>query len=318
MSFLSNGVDRFIESLHPGPGASFHIVDDIFSVIVFTAFAVIQAQVLYRITNHLKHGDFKLSSGSGRLSGIAHVVLGVAYLICAVLVVADFMMKLGLTTQHTIVAERSWPVRCPSGYSNAFGSWIPACLDMRWLPLLTATKVIDIILCALFLVVLLLSDGLLLYRCSIVLGHSWARAIKVASGLRFGWFVFSPFLLPMSFGSLITIYVSLLTTLLASASLIAWLWHKKLEAKAAMSDSNIPFGESISTVIQATLPPIVLGFVHVGLFAGLQLLPVGLTAFWFSFTALASQTITLRILQQGDNAIMNGKYNQAITLPPDV
>jgi hypothetical protein len=126
--------------------------------------AVIQAQVLYRITRHLKLGDFK-ATRTDRVVGIAHITLAVTYLITALLVLAGFMMKLGLVSQHIISGDRSaqWPEpTCPLGYNGDFYlAWPPVCFEQKWRPLWTVIDIVDVILRVLFPIMLLFADGLM-------------------------------------------------------------------------------------------------------------------------------------------------------------
>ncbi|KAH6908608.1 hypothetical protein BKA70DRAFT_1280303 [Coprinopsis sp. MPI-PUGE-AT-0042] len=315
MSYLSNEVSRFAKCLDHRYNSGFHVLDDIFAVIVFTGFSVIQTQLLYRLGGHLRNGDFKSSSRTGPWFGIAHITLGAGYLICALLAVANFMMKLGLVSQHTALYDQNW--LCPPSYSDS-GPFrhLYICFDNGWTPLLTATKVLDFILGVFFQLMLLLSDGLLLYRCFILFEKPWAIAVMVAAASRLGWFIFVAATHFTGHNSaVITTYVSLLTTLLTSTALVIWLWQERSKAKASTEINQVSYGESIGIVLKAALPPIVLGFVHIWLFANITHVLVGLNAFWFSFTVLASQTITLSTFEQGDRGIMNGKPDRAISLP---
>jgi hypothetical protein len=79
----------------------------------------------------------------------------------------------------------------------------------------------------------------------------------------------------------ISIYISFATTLLTSSGLIAWLWN---ERQGAMATTKYNYGPSFQTVISATLPQIILGFVHIGVRAGVQFFSVALIAAWLSFT----------------------------------
>jgi hypothetical protein len=203
--------------------------------------------------------------------------------------------------------------------------WPPICVQDRWAHLWSTSDFIDMILCVLFHIMLLLADGLMvsmitsigeaalthkclsieqLYRCFVVVKHPWRIAVQVAAALRLGWFSASlviqfsrsmnnTYILPTVLSSIlfhfadgpVTIYVSLLTTLLTSSGLIAWLIYEKRQAEPSTTDTTqCKYGESFRTVIKATVAPIFLGFVHIGVFAGIQFSPVGLNAAWLSFT----------------------------------
>ena len=87
--------------------------------------------------------------------------------------------------------------------------------------------------------------------------------------------------------ALITHYISLLITLITSTTLFIYLWSAKRKARKNMGDNDIPYNAYMEIVFEGTLPPIIIGFVHVGLFADLQLVPVGLNTLWFSLTVRA-------------------------------
>jgi hypothetical protein len=105
---------------------------------------------------------------------------------------------------------------------------------------------------------------------------------------------------PLRPDSIDSVALSLLTTLLTSSGLIAWLWSERREAIIAKSDiTKCNYGESFRTVIKATLPPVLLGFVQVGLFAGFHLIPVGLSAFWLSVTVRHSLLLVVTSVLTG-------------------
>jgi hypothetical protein len=126
--------------------------------------AVIQAHVLHRMSRHVKLGDFKATL-TNRVAGIAHITLGVTYLISVLLVLASFMMKLDLVSQHTTVGDSSEDgskLTCPPGYSDEnYIEWPPICLEDKWAHLWPTIDVVDAILRVLFRIMLLLADGLM-------------------------------------------------------------------------------------------------------------------------------------------------------------
>jgi hypothetical protein len=87
------------------------------------------------------------------------------------------------------------------------------------------------------------------------------------------------------YNGFISIYFSFLTMLLTSLGLITWLWNKKREGIATKNDiTKCTYGDFLRSVIKVALPPIFLVSVHLVLFAGLQLIDVGLNAFCVSVT----------------------------------
>ncbi|KAH6908605.1 hypothetical protein BKA70DRAFT_1481873 [Coprinopsis sp. MPI-PUGE-AT-0042] len=313
MSNLSNDLYQFADCLHPRDGSDSHVLDDIFAVGLFAGFSVIQSQLLYRLSGHLRNGDFKSSSRTGPWFGIAHVALGAGYLVCAILAIANFMMKLGLVSQHTVAVERNWPL---------------------------------MLLLSDGLLLLGLTNRLKLYRCFILFEKPWLFAVILAATSRLGWFIFVAaahftshnsavvsLLKPWVYAVILaatsrlewfifayftshnSAVMSLLTPLLTSTALVIWLWREKSKAKVSTEINQISYDESIGIVLKAALPPIILGFIHIWLLASISHVPVAFNAFWLSFTVLASPTITLSVFEQGDRGIMNGKPDRAISLP---
>ncbi|KAH6908610.1 hypothetical protein BKA70DRAFT_1280314 [Coprinopsis sp. MPI-PUGE-AT-0042] len=317
MSYLSSRVHRFADSVHPGYEPGFYVLDDIIAVIIFAGFSGIQAQLFNRLRGYLRNGDFKSPSRAAFWFGIVHIVLGAGYIFCAILAIVNFIMKLGLVTQHTIFVGIHQPYLCPSGYSRYY---LPlpfgVCLHNEWYPLYRTTEVVDGLLRALFQLIVLLSDGLLLFRCCILFEQPWVNAAMGASALRLGWFLAAMFAkLPGHASSIATTYVSLSITLASSAALIVWILQQKMKAKSSVDRTQVLYTESIVTIVKAALPQIILGFVHISILAGFHFVSVGLNALWISLTALASQRITVSVFEQGDQGILNGKVDQEISLP---
>ncbi|KAH6908609.1 hypothetical protein BKA70DRAFT_1280307 [Coprinopsis sp. MPI-PUGE-AT-0042] len=308
MTHLSSKVYRFGGAVTADPvvySSHFSILDDIFAMIVFAAFSGIQAQLLIRLRGHLRNGGFKLPSRASLWFGIAHVVLGAGYLICAIFALVNFIRKLFLISQHSLFVGIAGEVSCTSRYSHSY--WhLGVCYHDEWF--------VERLLGVLFPLVVLLSDGLLLFRCCILFKQPWANVVMGASVLRLYWFIFVACTNPSGhFSLLATIYASLLTTLLTSSAVVVWLWREELKSKYSMG-TQAPYLESMGIIAKAALPPILLAFVHIGFFAGLQLVSVGFNALWLSFTVLASQTIAVSVFKQGHHSVLNGKPGGEIWL----
>ncbi|KAH6901644.1 hypothetical protein BKA70DRAFT_1568441 [Coprinopsis sp. MPI-PUGE-AT-0042] len=322
MSSLSNSVYSFTRSLHPGPyGSHFTMIDDILGLVVVSGFSVIQAQFLSRLRRHNKGKTTKSWTIADYVFRETHTLLAAGYMICAILTLASFAMKSGLVGQRTIPVD--YTARCPELYER-FDYFMDVCLEQKWHTLLDITIVFDYILGGLFQVLLLLADGLMIYRCYKSVKRPWSHLFVTMGALRVFAFIL---LAPMSLAvCLIPIYVSFLVTLITCVTLVivtAFTDQSSLElndlrtsGNDALAHENVPYRRFIGIVVKSAIPMTLAGALHIGLFAGLQIIPVAVNALLFSFTVLAPQKIALQVLEHAGRDLLDGPSSeQPISLP---
>ncbi|KAH6908601.1 hypothetical protein BKA70DRAFT_1280292, partial [Coprinopsis sp. MPI-PUGE-AT-0042] len=112
---------------------------------------------------------------------------------------------------------------------------------------------------------------------------------------------------------LIGTYVPLLTNLIVAPALSIWLWRSRhtLTGKFGVKDTH-PYTRKLAMLVESAILPLLLGLVHVVLFAAFQVQAVAVNVLWLSFTVLAPQIIALRTLQGRDH-----NSREATPLMPD-
>jgi hypothetical protein len=85
-------------------------------------------------------------------------------------------------------------------------------------------------------------------------------------------------------------YVSLLTNLITSTTLVIRLWCAKRHAEASMGDrasqALVPYKRLIGILVESALPPLLLGILHMALFFSLQRTVISLNVLLVSLTVL--------------------------------
>ncbi|KAH6880336.1 hypothetical protein BKA70DRAFT_190881 [Coprinopsis sp. MPI-PUGE-AT-0042] len=159
---------------------------------------------------------------------------------------------------------------------------------------------------------IIFADALLVYRCFIVFEAPWAWIISVPSGLSllgsFGCFIAQVSLSEKRLGpgGVIFIvagtYTSLLANLIVSPALIlrVWLARREMESlvgESRFSHTHVPYTRLIEILTESAVPPLLLGLLHLILhFAIRDCHFTFINMLWVSFTILAPQTLTLRVL----------------------
>ncbi|KAH6908597.1 hypothetical protein BKA70DRAFT_1400617 [Coprinopsis sp. MPI-PUGE-AT-0042] len=305
MAFWSHGVYDFAECLLLEQ-ARFSIIEDVVSLFVLACFSVIQAQIALQLVRHLRR-----TRPRRRTFALVNVALSAGYIICTIIWMANLCLKLQFVTRFQRMNE-SGPLFCRDGY-------IPDPVNSalcRQVNSATAEKPVNIlnwVTSAAFQVMLVLADSLLIYRCYIILERPWAWIVAVTASL--------PLLVSLGlslavFGTgydrgalyleMISVYLSVLTNLIVSPTLILCLWREKRDVDSLLGDSrvgkaHVQYTRIIRTLVESASPPLALGLVHIVLVAAFQVNSPLFNLIWITFTILAPQTIALRAVQGRDS-----------------
>ncbi|KAH6899389.1 hypothetical protein BKA70DRAFT_739162 [Coprinopsis sp. MPI-PUGE-AT-0042] len=319
MPYWSSELSTFAESLQTeGP---FRILDDILAVVIFSGFSVIETRILYRLIRPSNARRSSKSSRSSRLAAVVTITLGLAYVVCAALTLVNFMVKLALVTRYSRgVLDGSSPPACPTGYSLV-ESWLSLCVSESKANRIRLVIALDVTNAILFQLMLIVSDALLLYRCFILLSKPWSWIITTVATLplcaSFGFLICNFF--HRRLDVVAPTYVSLLTNLVTSTTLVFRLWRAKREAEESMGDrlcqAQIPYKRLIGILVESALPPLLLGILHMILFFSLQATVISLNVLLVSFTILAPQSISLRVQKGREHEAQKHTSGQIFTLP---
>ncbi|KAH6890930.1 hypothetical protein BKA70DRAFT_1327109 [Coprinopsis sp. MPI-PUGE-AT-0042] len=151
-----------------GPSTFKAIQDDLASIVILTTFSVIQGYLSFSIVRHLfgRHNLPRDSRKSPKFSIVA-VVVSILYLVASVLAMVTFATKLFGAAKVTYYQNES---QIPDSvmYMCVLVELYETCpLFFTYIPSPLASQ-LDIALGAVFQAVVILADGLLLYRCFVV------------------------------------------------------------------------------------------------------------------------------------------------------
>lgn len=152
-----------------GPESFKAIQDDLASIIIMAVFSVLQSYLSFNILRHILQNQSSLPRSSRKSSTFSIVAVAVFVLYCAaaVLAIATFASKLSVAAKVNYWAdERDIPPG--TGYSCVLPDVFEGCpLFYTYRPSPLASR-LDTALGAVFQAVVILADGLLLYRCFLV------------------------------------------------------------------------------------------------------------------------------------------------------
>ncbi|KAH6908598.1 hypothetical protein BKA70DRAFT_1280285 [Coprinopsis sp. MPI-PUGE-AT-0042] len=200
-----------------------------------------------------------------------------------------------------LAKDGSTPLPCPDDYIH-FTSTL--CMQKKAASLRQTIHVLDTVTATLFQLSVILSDALLIYRCYIILRGPWSWIISSVASLPLAasFSLLIVLLVPQHAGHnnplllwRVATYVSLLTNLIVSATLIIHLRKAaqrltSLLGHASTTRTRTPYTRIIEMLVEAALPPLVSGIVHLILFAALKTQAITLNVLLLSFTVLAPQT----------------------------
>ncbi|KAH6905653.1 hypothetical protein BKA70DRAFT_1503094 [Coprinopsis sp. MPI-PUGE-AT-0042] len=279
--------------LYEGPDADVMIEQDIFALAICASFSAIQTQIIYRLYRHMRGN--KLSERSSRFRLVfraVSIVLGLGFTLCTVILVTNTVIKLEYIAK-LVKADGSHGTRavCPAGCTiYPFGLF---CVEDKRVYLLRVISILDVVTAALFQLLIVLADGLLVYRCYLVLENPWSWIIVVPTVITL---LGSLFFLVMQIGSTDPIpkacgmYTSLFVNFIVSPTLIVWIWRAKREVNSLLEhpdrpQTQMPYNRLIRILTESALPPLLLGFTHLGLFLSKGSFPV-LNVLWVIFTVM--------------------------------
>ncbi|KAH6912695.1 hypothetical protein BKA70DRAFT_772402 [Coprinopsis sp. MPI-PUGE-AT-0042] len=270
------------------PESPFLIADDITSLVVLLVFSALQAYASFKIFKSLAKKSeqdpartFVHRSPSNRIFAVTSICVFAGHLVVAVLFLASFALKLRLA--------KTYPERT-----------IETISVFR----LEATTV------TLAQVVILLADALLVYRCYIVCRTQWVIWVMTIVTLlgsltifilntvvTFSFHSVHNSLLPV-LETACSVLLNIIVTISITTKLI--LAQRKFKELAGRS-SNAPYARVIGILLEAALPPALVGLIICTLTVPLNFADgvnytYCINILWFSCTALAPQLIAVRVL----------------------
>lgn len=329
-----------VSALAYSPGIRNFALDNLLSLTTFVSFSVIQGQIVWEMVDRLRTGHLKKAQRSVRIIGASSIVLGIGYIIGSVLILINFATR----TYQVPWDDAQWKVfgNHPKSAQIQANAALKICSSLRLkgvndadypacvrvVNLLTRTFDMDIVTNVLFHFMLILADGLLVYRCYMMLKRPFLMT-GLASLPLIGslgvllWFLvngirqmkrysalgpYEALLLTLdgySAGLLYSFYISLGTSIVVTTTLIYRLWKENREAKRLLGDSpsnesHWPYKRLIVLLLSSALPPLLLGLVHLVVFLGFRRTSQAHGALWVSFTILAPQIIAIRAIQKSD------------------
>ncbi|KAH6911103.1 hypothetical protein BKA70DRAFT_1269467 [Coprinopsis sp. MPI-PUGE-AT-0042] len=328
-SFLGHTTSQFSESLSPDVG--FFILDDLLALILASCFSVVQVQISFRLICGLKlrEGSSAQPPRSKLIADALCAILSVLYLVCTIILVANFATKLELVTRHLrprIEYEEEWRSD-PCYFDGTLPIWPWAgngCVMLEGLPAFRATQRLDVANIALAQVLIMLSNALLTYRCHTALQIRWFVTAP-ASGLllaSLGLFIFmlaSPFRAAAMILLLAGSYVALGANLLVSVPLFVHLCRVGRVAESFVPRrifTQFLWKKLLEILIGSSLLSMLLGFLHIILWYIHEKLSPVHGVLWVSMTVVAPQIIALRFLPEpnDDSAELSEKPSPSVPL----
>ncbi|KAH6908600.1 hypothetical protein BKA70DRAFT_273223 [Coprinopsis sp. MPI-PUGE-AT-0042] len=320
MAFWSQDIKGFAESLLPG--RPFQLLDDILSLVVVSLFSVVEAHISLRLLRYVKVRTSSRNPQSSRIFGFVSIALGAGYLVYTINSIAMFCLKLEFVTDLINTGQRSALVDCPEGYTQ-FDS-TPFCMEISKALLPRSVKTAGVFNEVLLYLMILLSDGLLIYRCHILLETRRLIFFIACTPLLISFMYYlvttATFRANEHYQTssvLIGIYVSLLANLVVSTTLFVWLWKARRAARSKHGHSSsggkqatIPYTRLMRILLESAIPPLILGIIHLILrLASFEPIIPGLGILWVSVTVLAPQYIALRAFQVRDQRLRQEGVN---------
>ncbi|KAH6905644.1 hypothetical protein BKA70DRAFT_1291759 [Coprinopsis sp. MPI-PUGE-AT-0042] len=326
MVYWTSNANDFIEFFHRGSKYAM-IQQDIVSLAICAFFSAIQVQIIWRLYRNLKAS--KLSRQflqSSRVFGAASIALGVGFMVCTILLVTTTVIKLELVAKYLVKRPQSGT--CPQGLTISLHN-SNYCTGESQAYRLRVTRYLDTAVASLFQLMVLLADSLMVYRCYVVIQNRcrWIVVVTCVLALlgSLVCFILQAIISSLEIFVAAGTYISLLANLIVSPTLIAWIWRAKREMESCLdthqplSHTQIPYNRLMRILTESALPPLLLGFVHLGLYLPSGDLMVGawrvLNVLWLIFTILAPQTIALRVIRGREHVSGQPTPSQIPTLP---
>ncbi|KAH6908595.1 hypothetical protein BKA70DRAFT_273103 [Coprinopsis sp. MPI-PUGE-AT-0042] len=300
MLFFSYDTSSFARALRPGPPEIDLVVDNALALAVLSGFFVKQVIAFRDFKRHLRRRNFERPSQAGRGFGIAHIVLIIAFLFSVFVTLATLCMKLAAVRHiEPFIASGI----CPPGQVAAY--LLPGmCAEKDWDSFIRIIYGIDASNDGLLQLMLLLSDGLLVYQCYTAIERPLVHLVTIATLLRVGLVAFTVLMAFIDdYASMRSAYGSLLATFIASMTALVWLCWGQQEAKislgsTALNTTKLRREESIKTVAKSLFYAVVSGLAHLGVLVNLGKMFITLNIIWVACLIMLSQTLALCFLKE--------------------
>ncbi|KAH6908540.1 hypothetical protein BKA70DRAFT_1481778 [Coprinopsis sp. MPI-PUGE-AT-0042] len=285
----------------------FTIVEDVLSTFALGCFSIIQAQIALRLIRRLTRTRLR------HVFALVSIALCAGYIISTILWTTGFCLKLWSISRIYQDGRKMEPF-CVDGY-EAFCHPLCQPENSRQFRLENSLYILDKTVVSCVQLLLVLADGLLIYRCYVMLECGSALVITTAAGslllFSVGAFIVVLKLPSRPYNPIVDMastWISLGFNLLISPTLIIHLWREKKEVDALVGDSRVgkayvQYTRIIRTLVESAVPPLILGLALViSRFYG-NAAPA-LYLVWVTFTILAPQTIAMRVLRRRDSRVV--------------